>query len=500
MALKFRNGAKHHSSPIGQLIEKATDGSTQSTENWMLFMEICDTINASEDGPKDAVKVMRKRFALKQQATTALTLKLLEVCVKNCGKRFHVHIATKEFIQELIKIISPKYNPSVELQNQVLGLIQSWAYAFQSSPELKEVSKQYQELKAKGIEFPTLDTELASQVHIPDKSTGPAAGAHISQVPIPQAGRTLSSPMSPTGQLQMAQHGSPASQGVQMGSDYQPRHSVEQQAAKLRSELGTVQRNCRVFGELLTEMSSGQENPSDLELLEDLNVVCHQMQQRIVELLERTQIEQITDELLTVNDELNNVFLRYERFQRIRAGRCAVPQNLPVVATPTDAFTHVSQQPTTAESTAGGSYQPAGRPMYQPTLPAPRQDVAVAKLIDFDADSDTTATTTTTTLASLSLDGSNTTNPMWLTGNQPAVTKPADREADIAEMEKWLQTDSLQNNPNPTRDGATTESSEFDIFLSQRAHEAELLPNVTEGGASGGQRSKCQPTSELFTL
>jgi len=44
--------------------------------------------------------------------------------VKNCGKRFHIFIATKEFMQEMIKIISPKHNPSVELQNAVLSLIQ----------------------------------------------------------------------------------------------------------------------------------------------------------------------------------------------------------------------------------------------------------------------------------------------------------------------------------------------------------------------------------------
>ena len=44
--------------------------------------------------------------------------------MKNCGKRFHVYVATKEFMQEMIKIISPKYNPSVELQNTVLSLIQ----------------------------------------------------------------------------------------------------------------------------------------------------------------------------------------------------------------------------------------------------------------------------------------------------------------------------------------------------------------------------------------
>ena len=37
--------------------------------------------------------------------------------------------------------------------------------------------------------------------------------------------------------------------------------------AKLKSELDVVQQNCKVFSEMLTEMTPGQENSSDLELL-----------------------------------------------------------------------------------------------------------------------------------------------------------------------------------------------------------------------------------------
>ena len=36
----------------------------------------------------------------------------------------------------------------------------------------------------------------------------------------------------------------------------------------VRAELQTVQQNCRVFGDMLTEINNGHENPADIELLE----------------------------------------------------------------------------------------------------------------------------------------------------------------------------------------------------------------------------------------
>ena len=42
--------------------------------------------------------------------------------------------------------------------------------------------------------------------------------------------------------------------------------------AKLRSELATVHQNCRVFGEILTELSSGSGSPDDVELVEVISV------------------------------------------------------------------------------------------------------------------------------------------------------------------------------------------------------------------------------------
>uniref|UniRef100_A0A2K6UDS9 Target of myb1 like 2 membrane trafficking protein n=1 Tax=Saimiri boliviensis boliviensis TaxID=39432 RepID=A0A2K6UDS9_SAIBB len=250
------------STPVGQCLEKATDGSLQS-EDWTLNMEICDIINETEEGPKDAIRALKKRLnGNRNYREVMLALTVLETCVKNCGHRFHILVANRDFIDSvLVKIISPKNNPPTIVQDKVLALIQAWADAFRSSPDLTGVVHIYEELKRKGIEFPMADLDALSPIHTP------------------------------------------------------------QRIARLRSELDVVRGNTKVMSEMLTEMVPGQEDSSDLELLQELNRTCRAMQQRIVELISRVSNEEVTEELLHVNDDLNNVFLRYERFERYRSGR-----------------------------------------------------------------------------------------------------------------------------------------------------------------------------------
>ncbi|KAM5307706.1 TOM1-like protein 2 isoform 4-T4 [Glossophaga mutica] len=250
------------STPVGQCLEKATDGSLQS-EDWTLNMEICDIINETDEGPKDAIRALKKRLnGNRNYKEVMLALTVLETCVKNCGHRFHVLVANRDFIDSvLVKIISPKNNPPTIVQDKVLTLIQAWADAFRSSPDLTGVVHIYEELKRKGVEFPMADLDALSPIHTP------------------------------------------------------------QRIARLRSELDIVRGNTKVMSEMLTEMVPGQEDSSDLELLQELHRTCRAMQQRIVELISRMSNEEVTEELLHVNDDLNNVFLRYERFERYRSGR-----------------------------------------------------------------------------------------------------------------------------------------------------------------------------------
>lgn len=102
-----------------------------------------------------------------------------------------------------------------------------------------------------------------------------------------------------------------------------------EQLAKLRSELDIVQGNMRVFNDMLNELPNTINNDEDWELLADLQRTCHTMQKRIVELVEKVANEEVTNELLRVNDELNNLFLRYERLAKKRNPTNSPQQPLP---------------------------------------------------------------------------------------------------------------------------------------------------------------------------
>uniref|UniRef100_A0A8D3ATP1 Target of myb1 like 2 membrane trafficking protein n=1 Tax=Scophthalmus maximus TaxID=52904 RepID=A0A8D3ATP1_SCOMX len=300
-----------YSTPVGQCVERATDGGLQN-EDWTLNMEICDIINETDEGPKDAMRALKKRLGgNKNYREVMLALTVLETCVKNCGHRFHVQVANRDFIDGiLVKIISPKINPPTIVQDKVLSLIQAWADAFRSSPDLTGVVHIYEELKRKGIEFPMADLDALSPIHTPQRGTPEVDPAMINRL---QAFTTTQSD---------------APQNICCAADtgpvlHDPFDPLCFQIARLRSELDIVRGNIKVMSEMLTEMAPGQEEASDLELLQELNRTCRAMQQRVVELISRVSNEEVTEDLLHVNDDLNNIFLRYERYERYRSGRAS---------------------------------------------------------------------------------------------------------------------------------------------------------------------------------
>ena len=313
-------GGNPFSSYAGQLIERATD-SSQASEDWALILQICDTINGTENGPKDGIKAIRKRLSNHKNYQSILnTLTVTEACVKNCGPRFHKHVATKEFLAELTKLLGQKKDQTAvsprAVQEKVLTLIQSWAVAFENAPELKSIKLCYESLKEQGQEFPEQESDKLSPIFTPNLvmetregiDDEPSGSGTPARTFAPQINKSLPSSSSPR----------PSSPNT-TNSVNQINPSVEQ-LSKLRSELDIVEGNTQVLSEMLTDLTPGQESTDDFELLMELNATCREMQKRLVELVDRIANEEVTGVLLRINDNLNNVFLRYDRYDRSRKG------------------------------------------------------------------------------------------------------------------------------------------------------------------------------------
>ncbi|XP_004859827.1 TOM1-like protein 1 isoform X1 [Heterocephalus glaber] len=284
---------KSHRDPyttsVGHLIEKATFAGAQ-TEDWGQFMHICDVINATQDGPKDAVKAVKKRISKNyNHKEIQLTLSLIDMCMQNCGPSFQALIVKKEFIKDgLVKLLNPRYALPLDVQNRILNFIKTWSQGFPGGVDVSEVKEVYLDLLKKGVQFPPPGAEAeAARQETPQTPSGSPAS-----VPTAPALSPVTAPRNTTITL------------------------VPEQIGKLHSELDMVKMNVRVMSAILMENSPGSENSDDLELLQKLYKTSREMQERIMDLLVVVENEDVTIELIQVNEDLNNAILGYERFTR----------------------------------------------------------------------------------------------------------------------------------------------------------------------------------------
>uniref|UniRef100_F6QK45 Target of myb1 membrane trafficking protein n=4 Tax=Macaca TaxID=9539 RepID=F6QK45_MACMU len=454
----------------GDTKEKATDGSLQS-EDWALNMEICDIINETEEGPKDALRAVKKRIVgNKNFHEVMLALTVLETCVKNCGHRFHVLVASQDFVESvLVRTILPKNNPPTIVHDKVLNLIQSWADAFRSSPDLTGVVTIYEDLRRKGLEFPMTDLDMLSPIHTPQRtvfnsetqSGQDSVGSDASQ------------------QEDSGQHTAPLPTPPMLSGDT-PIAPTPEQIGKLRSELEMVSGNVRVMSEMLTELVPTQVEPADLELLQELNRTCRAMQQRVLELIPQIANEQLTEELLIVNDNLNNVFLRHERFERFRTGQTT---KAPSEAEPAADLIDMGPEPA---ATGNLSSQLAGMNLGSSSVRAGLQSLeASGRLEDeFDMFALTRGSSLADQRKEVKYEAPQATDGLAgaLDARQQSTGAiPVTQACLMEDIEQWLSTDVGNDAEEPK--GVTSE--EFDKFLEERAKAADRLPNLSSPSAEG---------------
>uniref|UniRef100_A0A8C1LBP0 Target of myb1 membrane trafficking protein n=1 Tax=Cyprinus carpio TaxID=7962 RepID=A0A8C1LBP0_CYPCA len=420
--------------------QKHATSSSLPSEDWGLNMEICDIVNETDEGPKDAVRAIKKRILGNRNfKEVMLTLSVLEACVKNCGHKFHIYVSTRDFVENvLVQTILPKNNAPVVLQDKVLSMIQAWSDAFRSSPDLTGVVTIYEDLRRKGVEFPMTELNGCSPIHTPNRTIESASPvmAHTESHSV-----TSSQP-----------------QNTEMPITLSP-----QQMKTLKTELEVVRNNISVMSDMMSQMEPASLEPSDTELLQQLHSMTKEMQGRMVELIPRLSDEKLIEQLLCANDDINTTFAQYHRFERHlnrQSSAQSNPANTNLIDLGTSnqsnaangAHSAISQSAvTTLSNQMAGLSNPecSAGPEGLAATQRERQDTGVDASLD------------STSLGS---------SPQFHWMLEKGMI-PVSQSEVMDDIEQWLDVDDEDDS-----EGVTSE--EFDKFLAERAKAAERLPSV----------------------
>ncbi|XP_073738883.1 ADP-ribosylation factor-binding protein GGA1 isoform X1 [Callorhinus ursinus] len=133
--------------------------------NWASINGFCEQLNEDFEGPPLATRLLAHKIQSPQEWEAIQALTVLETCMKSCGKRFHDEVGKFRFLNELIKVVSPKYlgsRTSEKVKNKILELLYSWTVGL---PEEVKIAEAYQMLKKQGI--------VKSDPKLPDDATFP---------------------------------------------------------------------------------------------------------------------------------------------------------------------------------------------------------------------------------------------------------------------------------------------------------------------------------------
>lgn len=135
---------------LESLLSQATDPNNQE-DRWDCIQGFYELVNQEADGPQVAIRLLSHKIQSPQEKEALQALTVLEACMNNCGKRFHSEAAKFRFLNELIKVLTPKYfgawTPQ-KVKDRVTEVLYGWTLWLKEEPKIQEA---YRMLKKQGI-------------------------------------------------------------------------------------------------------------------------------------------------------------------------------------------------------------------------------------------------------------------------------------------------------------------------------------------------------------
>uniref|UniRef100_A0A671PGF8 ADP-ribosylation factor-binding protein GGA1-like n=1 Tax=Sinocyclocheilus anshuiensis TaxID=1608454 RepID=A0A671PGF8_9TELE len=283
------------------LAYKATNPLNRETD-WESIQLFCDQLGDEPEGPHLATRLLAHKIQSPQEWEAMQALTVLETCVKNCGKRFHNEVGKFRFLNELIKVVSPKYLGSrapEPVKKKVLEMMYSWTV---SLPEETKISDAYQMLKKQGII--KQDPDLPDDKSCPPPPPRPKNAIFEDEEKSKMLSRLLNS--SHPEDLRAA--------NKLIKEMVQEDQKRMEKVSKRVNAIQEVKESVGLLTQLLGDYSKESGSHSNEELIKDLYQRCEKMRPTLFRLASDTEDnDEALAEILQANDSLTQVINLYRQ-------------------------------------------------------------------------------------------------------------------------------------------------------------------------------------------
>ncbi|KAK9870579.1 hypothetical protein WA026_008141 [Henosepilachna vigintioctopunctata] len=136
--------------PITEEVDKATD-EQNTEENWADIMNICDKAGKTSEDAKKYVRAIIKRLYNADPHVGIQAVVLLDACVKNSGRKFHLEIASRDFENDFTKLMTKAH---ISVAKKLRECLKRWSEnEFKSDSSLNLIPSLYVKLKNSGMDF-----------------------------------------------------------------------------------------------------------------------------------------------------------------------------------------------------------------------------------------------------------------------------------------------------------------------------------------------------------
>uniref|UniRef100_A0A8C8SF92 Golgi associated, gamma adaptin ear containing, ARF binding protein 3 n=1 Tax=Pelusios castaneus TaxID=367368 RepID=A0A8C8SF92_9SAUR len=283
-------------------LNKATNPSNRQ-EDWEYIIGFCDQINKELEGPQIAVRLLAHKIQSPQEWEAVQALTVLEACMKNCGRRFHNEVGKFRFLNELIKVVSPKYlgdRVSEKVKTKVIELLYSWTVAL---PEESKIKDAYYMLKRQGIVMydPIIPVD---RTLIPSPPPRPKNPVFDDEEKSKLLAKLLKS-KNPD-DLQEA--------NKLIKSMVKEDEARIQKVTKRMHTLEEVNNNVKLLNEMLVHYSKEDSSDADKELMKELYERCETRRRTLFKLASETEDNDSTlGDILQASDDLSRVINSYKK-------------------------------------------------------------------------------------------------------------------------------------------------------------------------------------------